>query len=301
MKLHILLCALGFCLIGSTNVSAALPVFPNSIWCEEHEMRKAIDESYPGLVSRCYHFNRHAWIGILADEENKRVLFLLYPTLSGTLEIFHNDKVLASADLSPALIKTVAEHGVIEYLDIGRWIPMSKKDTLSIKGEIEYSAKFTFSIKYDPDRDWRSTISEIKVDEAELKKADAYHFTEDSLLADVRAVLKKKPTCRVKLKHNQILTVKPWKRDKDRLLMPMTVQVGSKISINEEEAEEFMSNKYELKNRLEGYVAVARAGAAVPEVKLRVTPNANDLDFRAVLNTLSDLQINTVHLEEVER
>lgn len=301
MKIRMLLFTLGTLLIGHSNVSAELPVYPNSIWKEEPALRKAIMETYPGLVTRCYHFNTHTMVGILADEENKRVLFLLYPEGTGMLTIEHNGTMLNPKKLSPALLKTKDKQDRIEYLDIGLWIPMSKKDTLKITANMTYSAEFNFSIKYDPDRDWRSSVTEIKVDESRLKKADAYHFSEDSLLEDVRTVLKKQPTCRVKLKHNQIVTVKPWKLDEDAILMPMVVKVGDKISINDGAAEEFVADRFELRSRLDGYVAVARAGAQVPRIRLRVTPKASDECFRATLLTIREKHIMTIQLEEVPK
>ncbi len=66
-------------------------------------------------------------------------------------------------------------------------------------------------------------------------------------------------------------------------------------------AEEFMEDQLELNSRLEGYVATAMAGAVVPQVRLRITPKANDEHFRATLLTIKNLRIDSIQLEEVPK
>ncbi|MFK7911127.1 MAG: hypothetical protein AB8F34_11095 [Akkermansiaceae bacterium] len=98
-------------------------------------------------------------------------------------------------------------------LRVGAWLPFSLKDTLDIEGAIGLNTKSKFSLRYHTDSGWASSMAKPIFEAGVIKKADAYHFTEDSLLDDIRRVLAKKNACRVKMKQNQILTITRWKKD----------------------------------------------------------------------------------------
>lgn len=76
--------------------------------------------------------------------------------------------------------------------DLGFWLPYKNTDTFSLNGNFDWPVKSTFQIDYDPDHGWASTLSKPVFPDGKIKKADAYHFTEGSLIDDVRSVLKKR-------------------------------------------------------------------------------------------------------------
>lgn len=102
------------------------------------------------------------------------------------------------------------------------------------------------------------------------------------------------------MKHFQILTIKPWKEDKNAPLYPIIITVSYKISINATEHEEFI-NQNELHQRLESYSHAARAGGVNPKIHLRITPKANDKIFYETLNSALPNRIKSIQIEEIPK
>ena len=269
----------------------------------EHNFRLAIKKSYPNIEPCFYHFNGQVVFGMFRESKKGRLLLLLDQNFKGKVTIQKNGKELKSDITTPAILHLQYVHDPkpnkedIVQIEFGRWIPAKTTDTFSLTLQINQPLECKMVANYHPDTGWTSSMTPPTLDPNLIKKADAYHFTENSLLSDVRHVLKKQPSCRVKLPFNRIITVTKPIREKNADLDPMLINITQKISINHKQAEEELADISTLRERLASYSAAARAGAALPKILLRISPNASDTWFRKVLDALDQENINTAQME----
>ena len=271
-----------------------------------HRYTSTLHRAFPGIKTCAFHFSGEALFAVFHDKAKRRLLITISPD-AGTMTIKKNGTRQIISQLAPAeitIMRNISQaDGALKPdphntspLRVGTWLPFSLKDSIDIEGSIEFNISSTFSLNYHPDTGWLSNMGKPVFKKGAIKRADAYDFTEDILLDDIRKVLAKQKSCRVKLEGNRILTVTRETKQRNTQLEPIIVKVSDRIFINEKKAEEELENSLDLNNLLEQYVVGAKAAGVNPEILLRTTRKTDDKLFRETLNVISDLGIRHIEL-----
>jgi hypothetical protein len=274
----------------------------------EAEIRRSVEEAFPSLNFGFYHWTGNWIIGALEDFDHERVLLLLPAEGIGEAQFDRNGKRLKLPPGEPATLKVAAAlvtpEGRVNRPEgasdrrIGYWIQLRATDRAQIAVKLTYPAKGEFLGTYDPDNGWQTSCAFREPDQSRKNPADAYEISRDSLLKQVRAILRAKKDCRVRLKSRIDLTVRMWPPGEVES-EPLRLILSDKIVLGVEEGRKELTPQ-ELKRNLEVYCDAAMAAQTQSHVRMSVRNDTDDKLFRTTLTALAEEHLGVVYLDEVE-
>jgi len=268
----------------------------------EAGIRRSVEEAFPSLHFGFYHWTGNWIIGALEDFDHERVLLILPSEGIGEAQFDRNGERLKLPPGEPATLKVagvlVTPQGRVNLPEgasdrrIGYWVQLRATDRAQITVKLTDPAKGEFLGTYDPDNGWQTSCAFREPDQSRKNPADAYEISRDSLLKQVRAILRAKKDCIVRLKSRIDLTVRMWPPAEVES-EPLWLILSDKIEEGRKEL-----TPQELKRNLEVYCDAAMAAQTQSHVRISVRNDTDDKLFRTTLTALAEEHLGVVYLDE---
>lgn len=145
-------------------------IFPADALDSEKQVRRCLDEAFPGLKALAYQWDGQLGFGIFRVPGEPRVLLHWLGSPIGDYKISINGKEVEQAILKPATVVLVVplpskdgkDSGEVIERIVGFWLPLKLSEHFRFSAHIEYPIECQLEANYDPDLGWQISCKRVK-------------------------------------------------------------------------------------------------------------------------------------------